>query len=584
MDCHAKINKRLLIWILSVGIVLGLVNYAPADTSATHDKIDVLQFDSTIELNAPLCRTHVVLFARYWVSPELYRIAVVWAEPHAGSLNFPIFPRTLNVTSDPDSFRIEHQFQHIYDGVFPRPLGQRGPFQHKFNSYYFSDIRFAEQDALDMRIHSSDVVLLKKMEEMDTERIIDVNFLKTGEETGRKPARLIVRATKDRLDELHLLDDEGKLLKSIEYEYTQQKDGGHLNKQIVLLPERPITVGFKGKGPAITIGGEKHQYSELETTHHQGGRKCVVDYQPFEIASREVSLPSHITVFQGDSNRILRSARLYNFTNVELSADQINESAERFSFLDDDETSCREMLLKYWLKEPSEVDHADRKTMEQLQVNFADKSAAGMTIGEQLKRVNMLMQLDWMLGNAAGLQSDFQQYMSLLTKNELNRMILVGGQNAIEMTSRWGRLDTADRLFEIWLDVAVSQNDVESVLNFAADSIRKKDFWTTAGLMDKILEKSRLSDAQQFVAQAIQCLCLSRLYEMLDNPDSIKNELDAAQAGWVSYRTSVESLGTYASQGIVKAKRLFAALDQPTREQKVLRAQLEKVNPRTQNE
>lgn len=145
------------------------------------------------------------------------------------------------------------------------------------------------------------------------------------------------------------------------------------------------------------------------------------------------------------------------------------------------------MLLKYWLKNPAEVEQADVKTLERLLAHFTKKSTAGTTIGEQLRRVNILLQLDWMLGHMSQLESDFREYLSLLVSNDLGRMILVGGQNAVEMTSRWGQFNTADKLLEIWLDVAVSQNDVETVLNFAADSIRKKDLWTTAGLMDKVM-------------------------------------------------------------------------------------------------
>jgi len=577
MDCHSTYTKSVMIWTLSLSILSVLINNTMAKEAPTHNKIDVLQFDSVIELNAPLCRTHVVLFARYWVSPELYRMSVVWGEPHAGSLNFPIFPRSLNVTSDQEAFRIEHQFRHMYDGVFPRPLGRRGPFLHKFNSYYFSDIRFAEQDALDMRIHSRDIGPLKKT------GIFDVNVPGHGERARQKQASISVRTTNGRIDELSLLDAKGGLLKSITYEYTENNGENMLNKQIVLLPERPITVGFKGKGPTITIGGEKHQFSQLEATHHQGGRKCIVDFQPIEIDGRTEKLPCRITVYSGDGTRTLRSAKLYNFIQCQISTDQLEEDAKRFSFLDGDESVCREMLLKYWLKNPSEVEQADVKNLKQLRAHFEEKSAAGMTIGEQLRHVNILLQLDWMLGYMPQLERDFREYLSLLDSNDLGRMVLVGGQNAVEMTSRWGQFDTADKLLEIWLDVAVSHNDVEAVLNFAADSIRKKDLWTTAGLMDKAMEKYQLSDAQRFIAQAIRCLCLERLCEMLDNPDRIKNELDATQAGWVSYQRSAESLRTSARQGIVEAKQLFTNLAEPNREQKVLRAQLEKVNPGAQN-
>jgi len=576
MDYHVKLNKRLLILTFSLVILPVQINNTMANeaiTHKTHNKFDVLQFESIIELNAPLCRTHVVLFARYWVSPELYRMAVVWGEPHAGSLNFPIFPRSLNMVSDPEALRIEHQFRHMYDGVFPRPIGRRGPFRHQFNSYYFSDIRFAEQDALDMRIYSRYIGPLKKT------GIYDVNVPGQEDEAGQKPARLSVRATKGRLDELRLLDNEGKLLKSIEYEYKEQNGETQLHKQIVLLPERPIKVGFRGKGPTITIGGEKQQISQLETIHHQGGRKCVVDYQPIEIDGHTKTLPCRITVYSGDGNRILRSAKLYNLTHCQINPDQLEEAAKRFSLLDGDEAICREMLLKYWLKDPAEVAQTDVKDLKRLRAHFEEKSTVGMTIGEQLRRVNILLQLDWMLGYMPQLKSDFREYLSLLVSNELGRMVLIGGQNAVEMTSRWGQFDTADKLLEIWLDVAVSHNDVDTVLNFAADSIRKKDLWTTAGLMDKFMETPRLSEAQRFVAQAIRCLCLTRLCEMLDNPDRIKNELDAVQAGWVSRHTDVESLQTSAGQSIIEAKQLFTAVDEPTREQKVLRAQLEKINP-----
>lgn len=582
--CCAKFSKRLLICALNLGMFLSLSGYALAKSAPAPDKVAMLRFDATVELNAPLCRTDVVLFARYWVSPEFYRVAVVWAEPHAGSLNFPIYPPTLNVVSDREAFRVEHQFKHMYDGVFPRPLGQRGVFRHKFNSYYFSDIRFAEQEALNLRIKASDIQPLKKTVGGDGERVFDVSLPRPSDESGQDLARLSVRTTKGRLDELRLLDAKGGLLKNMEYEYTRQKDKkSQLHRQNVLLPQRPITVGFKGKGPTITIAGEKRRYSELETTHHQGGRKCMVDYQPMEIGGRLVSLPVRITVYQADAKRFLRSARLYNFTHCELSADDVKKSSEQFSFFDRNETKCREMLLKYWFKDPADVAQADRKTLEQLRTHFTEKSVAGMTAGEQLRRVNVLLQLDWMLGHTARLERDFQQYVSLLAANDLGRMVFVGGQHAIEMTIRWGQVAVADRLLEAWLDTAMSRNDVESALDFAGVSIRRGRFWTIVKLMDKVLETPQLSPSQRFVAQALRCAGLARVYEMVEDPDHIKTELGIAQAWWVSSQMSTESLRRDLRQGMCEAKQLFAGLDQPTRQHKVLRAQLEKVQLDTQN-
>ncbi len=574
MDCRAMFAKHALILTLSMGILSG----APAYASPMTEKVAVLQFDAILGLNAPLCRTHVVLFARYWVSPELYRVAIVWAEPHVGSLNFPIYPPTLNVASDREAFRIDHQFNHAYDGVFSKPLGERGAFAHKFNSYYFSDIRFAEQEALDLRIYARDILALKDRAGSDGERVVELLAPRTGDECKQELSRLSIRATEGRIDELRLLDGAGDLLKALQYEYDQQQDGSPLCRQSVLLPQHPIQVGFTGNKPTITIAGEKKEYSELKTTHHEGGRKCVIEHQPVEIGSRRVSAPARITVYRADTMRLLRSARLSNFIHLELSADQLNRSAEQFSLFDSNETKCREMLLKYWVKDPADVNQTDRKTLEELRTHFAQKNAARLTIGEQLRRVNVRLQLDWMLGYGPGLVQNFQEYLSLLTANDLDQMILVGGQHAIETTIRWGQLDAANSLLETWLLAAPSQNSVESALDFAAESFRKGSYWTTLKLLDKVLQMRQLSHGQRFVAQTLRCLGLARLHEMVRNPGHIKAELGIAQAWWVSSQVGSESLQKDLRRSITEAKQSFAGLDHPTRQQKALRAQLEKIN------
>lgn len=583
MNCRTRSIKRLFIWALSLGILVGLTNYTPVKSAPETGKMDVIQFDAIFELNAPLARTHVVLFARYWVSPDNYRAAFVWAEPHSGGFNFPVYPPTLNVVSEPNTFRVEHQIQKAQNGIFPKPLGQRGPFHHRFNVYRFSDIRFAEQEALNLRIRNSDVQMLKKTDGSEGERILEISATRPNNVSRENLTRLSVRATKGRLDELRLLDTKGELLKSVEYKYAEQKGKSQLLRQNVLLPERPITVAYDGKGPTITIGGKKRQYSQFQTTHHQGGRKCVVDYQAIDIGVRTVTLPVHITVYRGDSKHVLRSVRLCNFNHSKLSPDQIKESAEKFSLFDTNEIKCREMLLKYWVKDPAEVAQADRNTMEQLRAHFAKKSTAGLTAGEQLRHVNVLLQLDWMLGHATELERNFRQYMSLLSQNKLDRMTLFGGEHAIELTFRWRQVKTANKLLEIWLDAAMLQNDVESVLNFATDSIRKKRFWTTVKLMDKVLDKSHLSPSQCFVAQSLRCISLAEVYEMVKSPGYIKTEFGIAQAWWVASQTSIESIQKDLRQGISEAKKLFSVLDKPTRQHNALRAQLDKLKLDTQN-
>jgi hypothetical protein len=237
-----------------------------------------VQFDGIIEMSAPLVRTNVALFARYWVSTEGYRAALVWGEPHSGLLNFPIYPPSLTIVSDANQFAISHQLNHQYDQVFSKPLQERGLFHSRFNSYDLSEIRFAEKEALDLRDLAREQSL----------------------------------ASQSRPDALSLSAKDGSLRESIQYEYAGDGNDSRLRRQQVLLPERSIKAGFSGQGPSVTVGGKTQQYSGLDIPYHEGGRQCVVDYAQQTIGGRSVSLPSRIVVYSGDGKRMLRSVRRIN--------------------------------------------------------------------------------------------------------------------------------------------------------------------------------------------------------------------------------------------------------------------------------
>jgi hypothetical protein len=500
-------------FLLTPGV---LVQAALADRKAGE-----VYFDAAIELSAPLCRTYVVLFARYWASRDCYRVAVVWAEPHAGSLNFPVYPPTLNVMSDPNSFGISHQLIHTYDGLFAKPLGARGPFRHKFNSYPLSEIRFGEREAQDLR---------------------------------------------SRMNATRLPPDANG-----------QAGALHSRRQTILLPERPITVAFSGEGPTITIGGQKRQFKELAIMDCAGGRKFILDYRPIEVRGRAVSLPSRIEVYTGDGKQLLRSARLFNFTSCEATVEQAGKAAGQFSLFDPNEVRCRDLLLKYWLKRRSEIPKDDIETLERLREDFAAESSTRMTIGEQLKRMNMLLQVGWMLDDPNSLAEDFREYTRLLRSNGLGRMILYGGENLLETTSRWGQPDTADKLLPIWLDACVAENDMATILDFASARLTQGKFWTTAKLLAKALERLTVSPGQRFAAEALRCTALSRIAEMVRNPDDIRSEVDIAQARWVLWGTTEQGLHGELKASLAAAQRSYAVTDRPTRQDQALKRKLDAI-------
>ncbi len=583
MDSHAKLTKPLLLCTLTLALFL-----APAfDSRGNHAPKGVklaatVRFDAVIELNAPLCRTHVVIFARYWVSPEAYRAAVVWAEPYAGSLNFPVYPPTLNVAADPKAFSIAHQFQHMYDGAFTTPIGPRGPFYHKFNSYHLSDIRFAHQDALDLRIRLDDIGLLKNAALPTGERTLDVSRTPGNDKAAADPAKLKVRAAEGRIEQLQLLASDGALLKSIGYEYAKHNDTTLLQKQNVLLPERPITVGFKGQGPKITIDGQTRQYSQLRTAHHAGGRKCIVEYQPVEIAGRNVPLPARITVYTADGKSILRSARLFNYTTSKLTPEQIKKAADEFSLFDPDLAKSRELLIKYWLRDPKDIPRADAATLERLHARFSREAPAANTPGQKLRRVNVLMKTDWMLGDSPRLETHFKHYLSLLADNHLDRMILFGGRNIIDTTLRWGQPAAADSLLDTWLKLALSQNDADPILDFADANLKRGRLWTIAGLIEKLLDHTTpLSPSQRFAAEALRATALARMHQVLQEPPRAKGDFAIAQAAWIASKTDTGTLNTQLTAGITRARKSFVALEAPTRRDKALMAQLDRILPET---
>jgi hypothetical protein len=415
-----------------------------------------------------------------------------------------------------NSFTITHQLVHTYDGVFAKPLAPRGPFRHRFNSYPFSEIRFAEQEALELR-----------------------QALRGRQGAGSTGA-------------------------------------GPFRNREILLPEKSIMVGFRGKGPVVTIAGESRQYSELEIPYPAGGRRYVVDYQEQNIDGQLLALPARITIYSGDGQRLLRAVRLSGFVACPHTAEQIQGEARRFSCFDSNEVRCRELLIQYWMKSPGDIAAIDVEELRALRTRLGSRSCAPTTAGEQLKRVNELLEMDWMLADAARLEQDFRDYLSLLSSHCLGRMILFGGQNVIDTTIRWGALTSGEKLLSLWLEAASSQNDVASILEFAGANIGTGRVWTTVRLLDRILKDSGISANQRFTAQAYRCVALARICEMIRDPNHTpRSELDVAQTRWVLAHDSPESLTTQLMTNLEAARRTYATIGEPTRQERTTRRKLE---------
>lgn len=277
----------LFLSIILCGITSGKIE--PRGTN-----IGAVRFDAVIELYRYFPRSprhnYTLLFARYWVAPDYYSISVVWAEPQSTDLDFVLHPQSLSITSDQQSFHTAHELYPKYCNRYEKPVGERGVLRQKFGSYAISNIRFAEQEALETRIYAADLGSLNDGAKSG-DKLLDVSIPAAKGGNTRDVASLKIQRSGERIDSIRLFDAKRQLLKSISYEYESKGGKTCLRRQTVILPERPMMVGFKSGGMKVTLDGKEYHYRDLEATHHAGGRMCTVEYESVTLGGKEVTLP-----------------------------------------------------------------------------------------------------------------------------------------------------------------------------------------------------------------------------------------------------------------------------------------------------
>ena len=304
-DIHR--SKRMIVSI-AIGIFLfvvasfgTLVTAQPSiDTSPTG-----VQYDAVIELNSLTRATHILLFARYWVSPDYYNVSVIWGEPHGSGLSFCTYPITLRIANSKEGFRLGHDIYDDYNLTYPKPFESRGVFRNMYGDYPIPDIRFADQEAEAQRIYASDIWPLIDANE-SVSGMLDVS-LHSGDTRGQRSISSVkVNTNSGRIDALELLDPNGLALKDIHYKYDIVDGKSRLRSETVKLPEQPIIVGYRGKGLVVRIEGEEYSFRDFESIHHAGGRTATVEFTTVPLGNREIQLPSLVRVVDAQGH-LLRS-------------------------------------------------------------------------------------------------------------------------------------------------------------------------------------------------------------------------------------------------------------------------------------
>lgn len=520
-----------------------------------------LRFDAIVQMNAPIVGTHVLLFVRYWVSTDYYCVSVVWAEPHIGQLNFCTYPITLNILSDEAEFLLSSQ---IVDGVtsrFAKPVGDRGVFRCMFNDYPVSNLRYADSEALATRVFVRDLETLNTSG-LDVPLPLSCRAVAGTLDYSRSITSVKLDTTDGRVTRIGLLDANDLIAKAVEYEYSSTSDEPGLRREIVVLPECSVEVGFPVGSVKARSNGDEVHLGVFARTYHGGSRMCSVEHRPVSVGEASVVLPHRVSVRHGESGKLLRAAQLSGFERGEVDKNSAQQAARLFSHFSPEMLKCRQLLLAYWLKDPLEVAPVDRDALRKLQEHFDGLDRRFASPGEELRRLNMLFQLAWMLGDSEHLAAHYGLYLALLHRYDLEEMLLLGGCHVIETTVLWGQLRVADQLLETWVQTTNSAVDPCAILQFARVQAQKGWLWGLAKSVGRLLTSAKLTPTQKLEAQTMRCLAYTHLYLHMAYPETLRGELDVMQIGWVSRSLSASELRAVAEDSFVEASDSLRALQE----------------------
>lgn len=569
-------QKKLLILTMLILILSTFSCFVYSENVNDEKKTKVIQFDTILELNASKIGTNILLFARYWVSEDFYSIGVRWAEPYIGVVNFPTYAPGFVINSDDKHFSMINKVAEVHNQTFSKPIGDRGIFRYSLNAYPMDNIRFAEKEALASRVYIKDFSNSPISDSNEWQSyVIPDKEEKNG--IKRDVSKVNVMANNGNITKIALGDSEGLFLKGVDYEYSKKEGKYFLKKQTVIIPERKFMVGFNGEGAIITIKDRKIPIRDLPAIHHKGGRKCMVDYQTIQTDNGLISVPSDIYVHKANSISLLRTAKMSNFVQMEMTKEEAKQAAIDFGSLNEQDLKARELFEKCWLKNRKELEDKDISELEKLNKYFDENLSKAKIFADKLKNLGMLLKIDLILG-IDNLQEHFTQYIDLLKKDSRDKMILFGGLNTIETAYKWNRPDDADMLLKTWLNSSALSCEPEEILNFSQYNIKRESFWEIFNLLERYLKSNKNIDQYKFDIQAVKTEALFRFYNAIKNPSEKISDKLKAQAAWAFKSTNIDDIQNTFKESLAQSLQSFSLLNEPGQNQTITKLKLEQMN------
>jgi hypothetical protein len=536
-----------------------------------------VQFDAVLDLDSPSSLCRVTLFARYWVAAEYYQVSVIWAEPNGRGLFYPVYPATLSVASDAHAMTISHGLFPQHNQTHLKPLGAQPLFTNMFGDYSLGALRFSERDSVAARARLGDQsewpVAMDK-----SEAGLLINLASVPESANWEPAFVVARRDRDLPKSVDFLTNERRLWKGLVYEHDPLSRSPILRKQTVVLPERPIALGLPGEGSRVSMGDKTFTIREFEAKYHAGGRIAEVELVAREVNGQTVVLPAKVDVRNGNGGKLLRSARFMNYHGINMTGEEAKKAAMGFGGFSEAHLQYRNLLVKHWKAPPQEIPAEDRRLMGHLCEVF--QKAECPTLGEQMRRLNILMELHRFLGDREALRRDFQAYLGTMADHKLNNTLLVGGGGAVDTLMLWSRFEEANDLLGLWVEAARSCiEDLNLVIDYAARETTKGNFWLAFSLLegfsDRFLAKG--VPGLLFESTALRTIALAKLGELCKKKGSIQDEIPRQQVKWVTSTVNETTLHSLLTKSLEATALSLRDLTKLTPAQQELRKKLEAI-------
>jgi hypothetical protein len=483
----------------------------------------VVQFDATFELNQSIDRLHNFVFARYWVSSELYRMEIIWSEPGAQDLRSHLIPPGLSIQNASGKFWVSNDLMPRFNGSYSMPTEKRPmPFTYRYGDFPISNLRYTDQES------SDELTVLAKLRASGPLVGSSITNLLVSSADGQiavKRTHFEPQKEKDsRSETFEISDQTGHLLKRLGYKYSGRSN--ELQELSVYTPEQKIIVGFKGEGATVRLNKTNvYQIRQFPLIYGEGGRIRITKYKP---VSTGIQVPDRIEIYDGKTNTIFHTVQLSNVRLAGSTPEKVNQDAEQFKNLGG--------VIKPYYDIISKISktNASRAGIDVLAVKKLTARCDQLlhesttTVGERLAAANLSINLHMLTGDDTNALKVAKTYLLMLSTNRMPFALLASGASMIENAAKARRYAQESELLSGWLDMLPQAIDPESALHFSFFALSKNNGIVAMKLLEKFDPQFNTPDEHLERAAIYYLAARYLLLHPELAPSANKNELEHA--------------------------------------------------------